>query len=866
MPNPVTQSSRRSFLKILAGLPGICFFSSVAITAPADARSPSQQPSGAAPDAQGRIENDYVRLLPGEREALRSTPRVISIGDQEMRVSLDSEIHVLHVGQSFRGWRFVAVLPWLNGIPTAVLEKHVTHRGVLVYLTAQGEIARIPKFVGDLAQIRPRPVNPPPGIKFDRPREYVPGPDTLGNAILASPRDPGYENVAALGEEFIGWCLVANGETGPEGCLWLEAGGRSRESGDNPTSFWAPDQSGRLFDPGKLLPSEYLYDYVHGYSKRTMLGGFLPAADIGVWNPQYRVGYEVMAVLPPGSEAHPVARVRSQLPVSQTGSLIPAGDSGALQTTPEEGFSDRYWNGTAADFFSATIAVWNKWQSQFEEGMQVDIPDEWLLNAARGGIALARASCRGLEPTYQIGEGAYTKLPERSHALFPVAEYEFVWAQQLWNLTPQVEPYFQFYLDHYILPDGNFLYNTQDQVEAPLNGGVFLANSARAWDYERSIDDLHRRLPILRRMAEFVHDRYVYSTCHFPPSDPRHGLIWGSPEADMGDPTDDYPDSHPYYYQNTSWAWRGFREHARILAAAAAESSDTSMRLEAVQFAGWAQQIRSDMERSLSTALRSRNTAMTEAGITPFTPFDTHRAPSDLSSYENHRFMEDWWTSDWGDAELDLGHFRHREIAGMQILGMNTDGAYPRTSNFMSHGTLAGRIRQDDYRPFLLTLYALCCYTMDSGSRYSPEDAMLPGSYPGDGNAYGWSAVVNSALQPAMGLRWLLCYEEQNHDRLHLHKAAPKEWFSPGQLIRVVNCPTRFGHIGWSTEAASGNTRKWRLALQTEGPVAADFIIHIHPPDCRPLKGTSLGRLQRNSIVLPAGLIAGKTQIYIDIE
>jgi hypothetical protein len=64
-----------------------------------------------------------------------------------------------------------------------------------------------------------------------------------------------------------------------------------------------------------------------------------------------------------------------------------------------------------------------------------------LSDAARAGITLSRCSYRGLEPTYQVGEGAYTKIPVRSHALFPVALYEFVWAQQLWGLSAQVEPY-----------------------------------------------------------------------------------------------------------------------------------------------------------------------------------------------------------------------------------------------------------------------------------------------------------------------------------------------------------------------------------------------------------------------------------------
>jgi hypothetical protein len=854
--------SRRSFLKGALALPVAGKLSRFNSWSSANARR-SVQPAATSGAEPGRIENLYVKFLPGEREALQWSPRLTAIHSNAVVVDFNGTPRQLVVGESNEGWYLAAIIPWLNGAPTAVLEKHVTHRGVLVYLTMEGEIARIPKFLGDLSQIRPRPVNPPPGIHFERPARYLPGPDVLGQAVMDSKADPEYENVASLGEEFIGWTLVANEEGGPERSLWLQADGSSRELGSNTQSLWAPDMTGRAFEPQRLLPSEYLYDYVHGYSKRTMLGGFLPAADIGVWNPRYNTGYEVMMVLAPGADARPVGRVRAITPRSGGNTLIPEGDSGATQKPPAAEISDRYWNGTAADFFTAAVSVWNRWHHFFDDPMHVEIPDEWLLQAARGGIALSRSSYRGLEPTYQIGEGAYTKIPERSHALFPVSHYEFVWAHQLWNLTAEVEPYFQHYLDHYILPDGNFLYNTQDQVEAPLNAGVFLENSARAWDYARDLEALRKRTPILRRMAEHIRQRIEYSKRQFSPSDPRHGLIWGSPEADLGDPSDDYPESHPFFYQNASWVWRGFHEHARALASAAAAHSDSALLDESRTFAAWATELRADVESSLGKVLAGRNPEMKKAGITPFTPFDTRRKPTDLSSYENHRFMEDWWTSDWGDPELDVGHFRHREIAGLQILGMNIDGAYPRTSNFMSHGTLAGRIRQEDYRPFLLTLYALCCYTMDSGSRYSPEDAMLPGGYPGDGSPFGWSAVVNSELQAALGLRWLLCYEEHDRDIVHLQKAAPKSWFAQGERIQVQNCPTRYGPISWTTTAATGGG--WKVSVTLEQPFTADLHVHIHAPDGRPLRSASVGRLEKARIVLPSALLTQRTTLEIDI-
>lgn len=849
---------RRSFLKQSVAAPA--WANIAAKTLRAEAKGTIGIPTG--PYAPGRIVNEYNLLLPGEREDLRKSPRVASFGEGNLKAILDNATRTLAPGESIGSWQLVAILPWLNGSATAVFEKHVTHQGAIAYVTEAGEIASIPKRVGDLAQIRPRPTNTPHAVKLERPAQYVPGADVCGDYILNSSEDPCYENVAALGAELIGWTLVANEEAAPERSLFLEADGTSRQMAEGPQSAWAPDLTGRRFDPRRLLPSEYLYDHVPGYSKRTLLGGFLPAADIGVWNPRSSLGYEVMMVLPDGPDAHPMGRVRAMLPKGARGQLIPAGDTNAGRVNPASGFADKYWNGSAEDFFSALVGVWNRWRSFFASGMEVDIPDEWLNDAARAGIVLSRCSYHGLEPTYQIGEGAYTKIPVRSHALFPVAHYEFVWAQQVWGLTDQVGPYFQHYLEHYILPDGNFLYNIQDQVEAPLNAGVFLENSARAYDYAQDFESLRRRLPVLRRMIDFVLRRYHYSQQHFPADDPRHGLIWGSPEADNGDPQNDFPESHPYYYQNAAWIWRGLKEHARCLERAGTDARDAELTREAAEMHSLAAAMRTDLERSLARTLAGRNPAMKEAGITPFTTFDTHRQPNELSSYENHRYMMDWWTCDWGDTALDAGHFTHRKLAGQQILGMNTDGDYPRTSNFMEHGTLAGRIRQDDYRPFLLALYGNLCYAMDSGNRYAPEDALLPGNFPGEGSPYAWSAVVNSELQPTLGLRWLLCFEEHDCDVVHLQKAAPQHWFLSGEKIQVRNCPTRFGSINWSTQAVDG---RWHVEVSFAKPFAADLLVHIHPPGRAALRSSTVGELRASHILIPSALLSGKTNIALDI-
>ena len=851
--------NRRTFLKA----------ASAAGLAPAGTTTAqaAQQSAQAKPNKRAlRISNEYDLFLPGEEAVLRDAPTVAQFEGRGVRATVSGQTKAVQVGGEVSGW-FLLALAHINGTATAIFEKHVTHQGAIVYVTeSEGVIARIPKGIGDLSQIRPRPTNTVNGVKLERPLRFVPGPDVTGNYILNSADDPCYENVAALGAEYIGWTLVANEQAGPLKSLFLEASGISRQLNKQPEGqgLWAPDLVGAVFDPARFLPGSNpkSYEYLPGYSKRTLLGGYLPVADTGVWNPMYKLGYEVMVLLPQGTDAEPMARIRIRLPEESDG----RSSRGAAVSKEPGGatYVDHYWNASAESFFSALAGVWNRWHDLFEHKMQVDIPDRWLLNAARAGITLSRCSYRGLEPTYQVGEGAYTKIPERSHALFPVAHYEFVWAQQLWNLTAEVEPYVQHYLDRYILPDGNFVYNTQDQVEAPLNTGIFLANTARAYDYTNDLEALQKKLPALRRMIDYVLRRYEYSKTAFPPDDRRYGLIWGSPEADLGDPQNDFPESHPFYYQNSVWTWRGLVEYSRCLSKAAGEHGVAELDAEAKKFAATAAEMRANIERSLRATIQAGTPEMRSAGITPFSPDDVHRKPEQLSSYENHRFMMDWFTADWGDAALDLGHLKHRELAGQQIIGLHTDGDSARTSNFMEHGTLSVRIRQDDYRPFLLTLYALVCYAADSGNRYSPEDAFIPGSYPGEGSPYGWSAVVNSVLQPTLGLRWALCYEENNRDVCHLQKAAPRHWFAAGEKIQVANCPTRFGYIGWTMQAL--NNEEWQVTLKLPPSFTGDLAIHIHPPDGKALSSSTAGTVAKDHIVLPKDSLAGKRDVTITIR
>src|SRR5271157_5527338 len=169
---------RRSFLKgVAASLPAGLALGSTATEQTSKVANPP--PGGYHP---GAIVNEYTAFLPGEKELLNQSidirhPHLDFLG---VEASVAGEHRAVRIGQTIQGWKLLAILPWHNGLPTAVFEKHVTHQGALVFVNEEREIARIPKQIGDLSQIKPRATSSPHGMKLVRPVKYIPGPDEPG--------------------------------------------------------------------------------------------------------------------------------------------------------------------------------------------------------------------------------------------------------------------------------------------------------------------------------------------------------------------------------------------------------------------------------------------------------------------------------------------------------------------------------------------------------------------------------------------------------------------------------------------------------------------------------------------------------------
>ncbi|MDQ2844190.1 MAG: hypothetical protein M3Y72_24745 [Acidobacteriota bacterium] len=126
------------------------------------------------------IVNKYAAYLPGERDLpaavskaarLTADAAVFQSGEKQLTISR---------GELVDGWQLVALIT-VEGSSVGVLEKRATHRGVVAFVSETETIAVIPKWVGDLAQIRPRAVSASKSVQLKRNARHVPGPDVPGN-------------------------------------------------------------------------------------------------------------------------------------------------------------------------------------------------------------------------------------------------------------------------------------------------------------------------------------------------------------------------------------------------------------------------------------------------------------------------------------------------------------------------------------------------------------------------------------------------------------------------------------------------------------------------------------------------------------
>src|SRR3954454_14291271 len=113
MLDSANRKSRRKFLKGILAMPAAGTLSRFSLWAAAKNTRSNPAAQTAQPEP-GRIENVYVKFLPGEREALERPPHMVAIHSDGVMAEFEGKQFQLAVGASNNGWYLAAIIPWLN--------------------------------------------------------------------------------------------------------------------------------------------------------------------------------------------------------------------------------------------------------------------------------------------------------------------------------------------------------------------------------------------------------------------------------------------------------------------------------------------------------------------------------------------------------------------------------------------------------------------------------------------------------------------------------------------------------------------------------------------------------------------------------
>ena len=705
-----------------------------------------------------------------ERAALR-VPAAATVRGRSIELTgADGRRATARLGERALGWEVVAVAT-VGGRPAVVLERRFRHWGLLAYVGPSGPLATIRLSVGRLDHIQTASAKYPPDyvdtlLKSRR--------DILGRKVLRRKTDPSFEACAAFLPEVSGYTFLST-ETSPH-YLAVEPGGAI---GTLAETFGRKPLERVLFDPCEVvgLPAPRV-------AKRGLVGGWLPAIDYGFYDPDEKSGWEEVAFCASPPEAPKRLDLYVHLRTVRPGDKVErlyfkvAGSSRtALQ---------------AGEFFARLAELKDHWERVFANAMTIEVPERRLADASRASLARAFVTYEGAQPRYGVGH--YSQL---RHATFPPTTLSMVNSCITWGLLDRAGTYLDYYLDHVVRPDGTFDY----YGPAVSEYGQMLAVIARYVRCSRRFDWLRARRAKIESIVNHLLALRRQSQAKFPKSTLRHGLVFGSPEADTRDQVN-------YYFSGDAWTWRGWTEIAKLYV----QAGNPPMKRLGRRLLAECRDYRADIENSIRKSITRVGASVFVPPIAGFDqPFKTMTQDT-FASYTNYRYWVEMLSSgflpaQWHDAIID-----YRVAHGGELLGITRFGSH--LDDWPYAGYAYGLLLRDRVRHFLLGFYGDLALHRTHGTFTAFEQVAIRDI---NFRPYVADYCVPAQLVTPLLVRWMLVFEEPDADVLWLCRATPRRWLSPGKSIKVRGATTRWGRLGFAIER------------DADGSVAATIELPRHP-------------------------------------
>ncbi|MFH1265947.1 MAG: hypothetical protein ABIK89_09470, partial [Planctomycetota bacterium] len=572
----------------------------------------------------------YPGEEPDERAALEMPTLVEITGDEaSLAAGEAAEAQRVAVGGEFHGWRVTETLD--EPEPVVVLEREFDRWGLIVYLGREGVVAEVRKAVGRLEAIQ-RPHVRFPADYFDE--LLASEEDVLARKVLASGRDPSYENVAGYLAPLQAYTFLGSPESAkkyivqPDGAI-----------GTFPNR-WGVNKALEtvLFDPKDVLPPGDPASDPRTV-KQGLLGGYLPAVNYGFWDAEKRFGWELCALMDVGPTCATFVRVRRTDGATEFYQLEP------LQRL-----------GNGKPFFAALLRVKQSWEEFFEGGMQWETGDRRAEDAVRATIARALSGYVGLHPKY--GMGGYWGADDL-HDGFPPTTLSLGTCLLDWGFHKAAGARLGYYLDRFVKPDGTLTYYGPAVAEYAELLDLAVTYVRRTGD--TAWLDAHR--PALDAIAEHLLKLRQESRGSQSPDAASYGLLFGGAEADTRKETD-------YYFSGSAWGWRGLLELGRLFAELGDQRGDEEMGRRGRQLKDESGALREDLLLALKRSVIA-------SGEQPFVPpiagqkdpFQT-MTEDRLASYTNYRYWPETLSARCLPPEHERMILDYRASHGGELLAM----------------------------------------------------------------------------------------------------------------------------------------------------------------------------------------------------
>ncbi|WBO23255.1 hypothetical protein [Sphingomonas abietis] len=474
---------------------------------------------------------------------------------------------------------------------------------------------------------------------------------------------------------------------------------------------------------------------------------------------------------------------------------------------------------TPEAFYTAMFRFARSWQAELAEGAKATLPDpEWtdMVDHAFAKELVIRPN--GVWPKYgAVDRDYYGSEYDGFQDTFTSSLY----ANLLWGRFAQARAVLDQYFTAFVLPDG--LVDMRGPETAQY--GLTLALLARYLRLTGDLATLVKHRDKIRATVTLLTDLHDQSLA-LPAADRGFGLIHGWNESDSclhPDPTIWWKP----YWANSAFAVRGWREIAAIWPAIGGSTQD------AADWSARATRLQQHLEQRLRANIRHDLTPPYVGPLPGVTNTFREALTAENESEQGwpHRAYAELLQPGVLPPDLEALVVDCLRGHGGTTLGVVANIGRPDPASrdilgFISYGYAEALLRLDRIEEYLLFLYSHRFHAHTRGSWMGGEVSGIDGGLA--------LFCIPAQLTIPKLVRWMLVYEDQDADRLHLARAVPTRWIMSGQPIAIRDAPTRWGKVGFSLRRSGPGIIEGEISLPAKAP--RETLLRVRLPADRQIR------------------------------